>query len=429
MEDTDKINEVAEILTQAAEAWKVQTNETARAAMGACEQALKMLDGMEASPDTARLRAAAWMQRGQVLDLANQPAEAVRCYDQAIAAIPPDSEADSPGLASAHMNRGGALQRLNTPESIKAAGASFAEAVARLERWPEPRPVEVENTLGAAWMNAGICHARIGDEAAIQSARHAFDQAIGVLLRAAEQAPVARRNLASAWGNRGVLMMQTQQWDEAKRCFNESLTLLAGLRAEGGPAIVLETANMNLSLSQATAAGGDAEGAVATVRKALALTAPEEAKDPRFCDLSLRARHALCVLLAGRLSVAEPRSDEQRAMVAEAGDVVEEGLALAKGWGERAKWFADASLRLFEFGGWLYRTQQPRFLAEFIEDNLNEDPRRAQVGGAALHAAREAMRQRSFATLGGDEAQWLQDWTALGDRLHNQLLAGAKASV
>ncbi|MFH1499107.1 MAG: hypothetical protein ABII82_14925 [Verrucomicrobiota bacterium] len=420
MEDTAQINEVTQLLTQAAEAWKVQTNETARAAMGACEQALRLLDGMAASPDTARLRAAAWMQRGQVLDLANQPAEAVRCYDQAIAAIPADSEADSPGLASAHMNRGGALQRLNTPDSIKAAGASFAEAVARLERWPEPRPVEVENTLGAAWMNAGICHARIGDEAAVESARHALDQAIGVLMRAAEQAPVARRNLASAWGNRGVLMMQTRQWDEAKRCFTESITLLEGLRAEGGPAVVLEIANMNLSMAQAVAAGGDAEGAVATVRRSLALTSPHEAKDPRCCDLGLRARHALCVLLAGRISTAEPRSDEQRALVSEAGDVVEEGLALAKGWGENAKWFADPSLRLFEFGGWLYRTQQPRFLAEFIEDNLNEDPRRAQVGGAALQAAREAMRQRSFASLGGEEAGWLQDWTELAERLQQK---------
>lgn len=427
MEAEATLTEVTELLNQAAEAWKVQTNDTARQAMAACEQALRTLEGLPESPDQSRLRAAAWMQRGQILDTAGQTAEAVRCYDQAIAAIPAESEEDGPGLAAVHMNRGNALQRIGSPEAIQAGALSFAEAVKRLERWPEPRPVEVENTLGAAWMNVGICHARAGDEVSLKKAREAFDQSIGILMRAAEQVPVSRRNLASAWGNRGVLMLQTQDWTEALRCFGEALKLLEALRAEGGPAVILEIANMHLSSAQANAASGNADAGLACVRTSLSLVSPHESKEPRFCELGLRARHALCVLLAGRLATVAPRSEASRPVVSEAGDVVEEGLGLAKGWGERAKWFADPSLRLLEFGGWLYRTQQPQFLAEFIEEHVDSgDPRRLQVAGATLQVACEALRKRSFAELGADESEWLQTWTALGNRLHGQL-AAAKA--
>ncbi len=427
MEAADKIAEVTQLLTQASEAWRTQTNETAQQAMAACEQALRLLDAMEAGVSQSRLRAAAWMQRGQILDTAGQPAEAVRCYDQAIAAIPADSADDQPGLAAAYMNRGNAQQRIGTPEALIAAGTSFGEAIVRLERWPEPRPGEVENTLGAAYMNAGICHARAGDDASLGKAKKSLDQAIGVLMRAAETAPVARRNLASAWGNRGVLMLQTSDWTEARRCFGETLTLLESLRVEGGPAVLLELASTHLNLAQANTASGDADAGLDSVRIVLSLTGAEESANPRFCELGLRARHALCIVLAGRLSVGQAGSPEVAEMISEAGDVVEEGLALAKGWGERAQWFADPSLRLFEFGCWLYRTQQPQFFAEYIEEHLDADARRAAVAGAALKAAREGLRKKSFASLAGDEGEWLQDWTALSAKVEGMAPAVARA--
>jgi len=430
MDAAATIAEVTQLLNRASEAWQAQTNEGARAAMDACEQALRLLDPLDASASHNRLRAAAWMQRGQILDTAGQPAEAVRCYDQAINVLPADDPEDSPGLAAVWMNRGNALQRIGSPESLAAAAASFNEVVRRLEAWPEPRPDEIENTLGAAYMNTGICQARLAaakpDEETVTRARKGFDQAIGLLMRAAEKNPVARRNLASAWGNRGVLMLQTAQWDEARRSFGEALALLEALRAEGGPAILLEIASMHLNRAQAEASSNAPDEALAAVRAALALTGPEEARQPHFCNLGLRARHSLCILLAGRITVGAARSPEVAALVAEAGDVVEEGLALAKGWGDNAAWFADPSLRLFEFGGWLYRTQQPQFLAEFFEEHLADDPRRAAVAGQALHEAREGLRRRSFAALGPDEVEWMESWTALAAKV-GELAASARA--
>ena len=50
---------------------------------------------------------------------------------------------------------------------------------------------------------------------------------------------------------------------------------------------------------------------------------------------------------------------------------------------------AAAGARLYEFGAWLYRTQQPHFLGEFLLEHLGEDKARAyEVYGYAFLAVK-----------------------------------------
>jgi hypothetical protein len=85
---------------------------------------------------------------------------------------------------------------------------------------------------------------------------------------------------------------------------------------------------------------------------------------------------------------------------------------------------------LYEFGAWLYRTQQPQFLGEFLQEHLEDDKGRAQIAVAAVQAARQAFVQRSFAdTTHGDMDRVLdilQDLGAVHARC--KVLLGADAA-
>jgi hypothetical protein len=125
----------------------------------------------------------------------------------------------------------------------------------------------------------------------------------------------------------------------------------------------------------------------------------------------------LCVVLggllaAGRTKTADP---ERAARLAEAGDLVEDGLADLRARGQVSAGVAAAGTRLYEFGAWLYRTQQPQFLGEFLLEHLGEDKARAGIAAAAVQAARQAFVQRSFTdTTHGDMERVLDILQELG---------------
>ncbi len=407
----DALIEAVRALAAAAEdAWR--SGEPARLPEGlrACDQALAQVQAavVKAGPEeTAVLPASLagvtkqlWLQRGHMLDalatVNGDPKliiESLRSYDQAIG-LASQMESAEGFLALAWMSRGKGLQRLASPEALTEALRCYDETIALLGEPPGAAPAELRNTLGAALVNRAGLLQRGGSAEALAGAAAAFERAI-TCFQACGDHPLARRNLASAWTNLGLLRQSAGDATAAIAAQVEALAvidLLIPLDPEG---LRGERATILLNLGQARCAAGDLDQGLAGLRAAVADAAVRAERDPGSADTVLRARHALGVTLGAQLA-ASPNSPSRTAWLEEAGDAVEDGLALLRQWGERAAWFAAIGTRLYEFGAWFYRTQQPRFLGEFLLEHLGEDPERARIAAAAVKTTREAITQRSF---------------------------------
>ena len=310
--------------------------------------------------------AALWLRRGQACEAQATPAaldEAVRCYNEAIAQLttllssasrPQSPESARPlspefqrRLAIVWMNRGNALQKQPHAEDLEEAVRSYDQAIGLLAASQGSEDFAARNSLGAAWMNRGQALHRQGTAPTLQEALRSQREAIAVLRTLPLQQDISfRLNLA------GALM-------------NEANVLLGdGL--------------------------GRHDQARTSAKAALALVLTQEAIHPDAAGLALQARRALCDAI-GQLLVANTTNLSLSVLADEAGDVVDDGLALARLWERKGRRdLRPLAERLFYFGVQLYRLHQPQFLAEFVLESL--DPERspgALPGTPALHKAAE----------------------------------------
>jgi tetratricopeptide (TPR) repeat protein len=365
----------------------------------------------------AKERSLLWLWRGRLLVMADKPdavVQGLHSLDQAIVRLRAASA--RPGveeaLAMAWMNRGSGLFRLESREALAEAVRSYEQAIALWERAPEG----TGNALGASWMNRGVGLMNLDDAtetkeataARLAEAVNSLERAVSVLEPVAAAERAALHNLASTWSNLGMLRARQGEAAGAVVAHRKAVELFRPLAAVAGDAgETFELAARLFNLGQACAAAGDAREALAAGREALALAAGREAlvhaalvetRDPQALELVLRIRHALCVVLGGLLASGRAKGEDSDRSVRleEAGDLVEDGLAALRARGASTEGLAAAGARLYEFGAWLYRTQQPHFLGEFLLEHLGEDKARARIAAAAVQAARQAFVQRNF---------------------------------
>ena len=315
------------------------------------------------SPDSATPPdAAAWLTRAQSLEAEATPdalASAAHAYECAITLLrarPSTAPALRRDLALAHLNHGNALQKLATPASLPAAVAAYDAAVALLASPDLAADPAAQNTLGAAWINRGHALHRQATPDTLAAAVDSHRAAIAVLAAlplhpSATTSPEAafnhRLNLAGAWTNLAT-------------------TLLDFGSAPGRYTAVRDATTQSLDL--------------------LALDDLPRAH-PAAAELSLLARRTRCDAL-GHLIFAVSDPVLARDLSDEAGDIVDDGLALVRHWEQRGvPHFRPLAAHLYHFGAQLYRLHQPHFLAEFLLEHL--DP--AQSPGASpddrtLHA-------------------------------------------
>ena len=325
--------------------------------------------------------------------------EGLKCFDQAILLLDGVEAGEARAeLAVVWMNRGSALLRLGAPDALKEAVRSYEQAIALIDG--VPAEVKSQNALGASWMNRGVGLLRIGGEAAWAEASKALDVAIATLEPLAGTQPDARRNLSSAWANRGLVRALREDAAGAVEAHRQAVEVFR--LVVGGDEVLtrLELAALLLNLGQVAGAAAETETSLEALREALALAIPAEATDIRAARLSLRTRHALGVKLGGLAVSSRGEAGLSSARLAEAGDLADEGLAVAHAWGARGRGFDGDALRLFELGAWVYRMHQPQFLGEFLLENLGDDPARAEIAGTAVKLARQAIVQRGFADAG-----------------------------
>lgn len=419
----------------AEEAFQSQEGARMVAALQGCDRLLQALPDEQViagtkAPDPAdplaRERALLWLWRGRLLVIADQPDVVVKglhSLDQAIVRLGAagDSAGAGDALAIAWMNRGSGLFRLGSRDALAEAVRSYDQAIAVLERIDGPA-----NTLGAAWMNRGVGLMHLDEikeapesvAARLADAAKSLERAISVLEPLAVTQRMAQRNLASTWANLGILRTRRHDATGAAEAHRQAVQLFRPIAASGGGPETFELAARLFNLGQACGAAGEPEAALAAGRESLSLISRLPSEEPQIAEFGLRTRHALCVILGGLLAAgrAQANDPERAARLEEAGDLVEDGLASLRDRGELPEGVAAAGARLYEFGAWLYRTQQPRFLGEFLLDHLDEGNARMSIAAAAVQVARQAMVQRDFsATMGGDMDRMLDLLQDLGE--------------
>ena len=274
------------------------------------------------------------------------------------------------------MNRGHALMLQGDLTSLAAALAAYNEAISLLHQVDLVKNPSAANSLGAALMNRGqLLHRLHGmEQAAVALA--AFDEAARILRELpADENPWPRRNLTGTLVNR---------------------------------------ANLLLDLSQLTEAAEVA-------REALIFSAPHEQSEAVDADLALKARRTLADAL-GQLLLA-PGAD-QDALAREASDLVDDALALVRGWTARGEHsFRPLADRFFHYGTQLYRQHQPHFLAEFIQENITDNDLQLRATAVASIDAvlQEPPGDGEFLTMGNPlserRRQTWQELAVLRDRL------------
>lgn len=418
------------------EAWKSREQARLIAALHECDRVLQALPAERTiegtgAPDPAdglaKERALLWLWRGRLLVMADDPkvvVQGLHSLDQAIARLGAAgaSGGAEEALAVAWMNRGSGLFRLESRDALAEAVRSYDQAIELLERAPGSAP----NALGSSWMNRGVGlmnldHVKDTKEstaARLADAAKSLERAIAVLEPVAATQRAAQHNLASTWSNLGMLRSRQEDVAGAVEAHRKAVEWFRPLAAEARDAgETYELAARLYNLGQACGAAGDTREALAAGREALVHAATVETADPQALELVLRTRHALCVILGGLLAAGRTKAEDpdRAARLEEAGDLVEDGLATLKARGVSTEGLAAAGARLYEFGAWLYRTQQPQFLGEFLLEHLGEDRARAQIAAAAVQAARQTFVQRSFSdTTHGDMNRVLDILQELG---------------
>lgn len=431
-----EVQQLAKAAVLAAEAaWKAREQSRLIAALQECDRALQALPAEltveGGAPDPADAlateRMMLWLWRGRLLVMADKNevvVQGLHSLDQALIRLRVAGARDGVEdlLAMAWMNRGAGLFRLESREALAEAVRSYEQAIPLLERAPE----SARNALGASWMNRGVglmnlnqvTEAKEATVARLAEAAKSLERAIAVLEPVAATQRPALHNLASSWSNLALLRTRLEDAAGAVVAHRQAVELFRPLAAAAGDAgETFELAARLYNLGQACGAAGETREALAAGREALVHAALVETRDPQALELVLRIRHGLCVVLGGLLAAARAKAEDpdRSARLEEAGDLVEDGLAALKARGASTEGVAAAGARLYDFGAWLYRTQQPQFLAEFLLEHLGDNKACAQIAAAAVQAARQSLSQRSLNnTTQGDMNRVLEILQELG---------------
>lgn len=329
------------------------------------------------SPDTTRALATARerLARGQAHEARGELKAALGCYEEARAGLtkvgPCAASPIAPDvarlLALIAMNRGNALQKLATRAGCMQAVAAYDRAIAGFDSVLAAAPGDhgVRNSLGAAHLNRASALLALDAPASAAEALAATGRAIAVLTPLATQANLSyRANLTGAWLNRATALLGCD---------------LAAAREAARTALTFATS-------------GECEH----------LVAAQAALGARCTLLAILGRQ-LAISAAGNPCSASP---DTLALLEEASDVIDEGLAVARLWeGRHTSALRPAAARLFHAGAVLYASRQPHFVAEFLEENRGL--------ASALPAVVQTMLERAHRSA--------QERARLGDRAADPL--------
>lgn len=331
--------------------------------MGGNVSVAAQTDGADARAPRARWQD--WLRCGQALEARGELGDALHAYDACLALTrtPANRRGTTERLGEAlgWMNRGNALQRFGEREAVAVAVAAYDHAIAAFGALSTTPGPGLRNRLGAAWTNRGRALQLFRTAANLRAAVASHTKAIALLSGLPLTGATAhRRNLAGAWLN-------------------------------------LADAQLGLGTRRDLEASGEAACTAA------ALSLPLAAADLEFAELALKAQRVRIDAVGRLLAGPALAVDASHALAAEAGDAIDDGLALARHWDARGiRALRPLALRLFRFGAQFYRQYQTHFLPEFLRENLPlpaddacafaDDPAFLEVAATAISSARSSLR-------------------------------------
>jgi tetratricopeptide (TPR) repeat protein len=275
--------------------------------------------------------------------------------------------------ASLFMKEG--IRLMQSGNDMDAAILQFDRALALRRRLPIEVPVHAYG-LAACWLNRAEALTSLGPFYHAL-ALDAYDEALA-LLRSLPLGTDARfsRRLAIAHQNRALVLaaQNPPETTGAIAALVDAIAVLdhAGTMDASERDYLLAVVWMNLANIKASEdtimsdlAARDA------ARRALALVKAQEHQDAAAAEAGLKARHVLCHIAARRLSV---QAERETALedVHDATDLADEGLSLVREWEQRGvDRFRNLASDLFRFGARVYAYYQPRFLREFLSEQLD----------------------------------------------------------
>lgn len=323
-------------------------------------------------------------------------------------AIPESKES----LACGWMHRGLDLLKANSPASLGEAVSCFDQAIALRRSLPLTTNAWFRYGLMAGWMNRGDALSRLGGEENWREAVISYDEALmlsfGLPL---DENCLYPRRMAIAWINRGDTLQKEENpanQAEAAQCFREALAVLEDGSAIGIPdrPMLQAGAWVNLSGALLNLSPRSPLDVIAAANKALSLVGSLGLMEFRAAETGLKARHALCRAIAQEIS--EPGTVRDN-LVAEATDIIDEGLSIARHWQLRGEASVCAPARdLFCFGCHIYQIYQPHFLAEFILESVDPEKTKGalrvdhkiyQVATASIKSAVGEMLRGEFSSI------------------------------
>jgi tetratricopeptide (TPR) repeat protein len=304
----------------------------------------------------------------------------------------PDHLARQNGLAREWMQQGIALLNQNKPDRLRDAVGCFDNAIELRRRLPLDSNAWFRYGYIAGWMNRADALTRLGSPDDLAEALHSYDVALEQLRQLPLGAnPLFRRRLAIAWLNRGMTMKAQRTLTSlrsAAESFSHAIAALTGA-GEAEDQIVIGAAWMNRgnTLLQLDASR-EAHAAHECARHALAHLAAAERNDGVAAEAGFKARHVLCRAIAHQLADLATPSADHGTLLDEATDAVDAGMALGRDWETRGETrFRPLISELFRFGCRAYQAHQPRFLTEFLIENLEAARKNTGPESRMMHTA------------------------------------------
>ena len=350
------------------------------------DHAIEILDQEEDS-DT-KLHLQGWAEMGKANAYSNSDTQegvekAIAGYQLAIKrfeAIKEPSESNKADIAAVWGNIGHTQSRIPTKQTLEQATHCFRKSISLLEKLPWKDNQRYRHQLAATWLNLGNAYSRQSNpQKPQQRTVDAYEKAIEFVKDLDKQESGIGALVASIRASLGrALMWSTEQehLNLAINSFDDTIRTLAGIKDKKDPRLVIEMgsahANRANLFSRAKPSQQTIQETINSSEYALKIATPNEKTHLVAAEISLSARRSYCHAF-GMLIGNQPE-DKQEELHDKASDLLEEGLKLVTHWEEKgAQGLRQSAQHLFHLGCAFYCTQQPHFLPEFINENLDLD--------------------------------------------------------
>ena len=383
-----------------------QDMNTWKDAVDTFDKALELLEDDAIEENDEKAHVAGWAEMARANVLVNTSAaegikEGIQGYQRALKrfeSIENPSPSQKADIAAAWGNIGHAQSRISAKQTLEQAEGCFRQAITILEELPWKDHTRYRHHLAATWLNLGNLLARFGKPNRPERRTvEAFEMALQIMGDLPQEDLAVGILLANTHASLGRAIMWSEEksnLDLAVASFEEAIRIIANIKDKEDPRLILEMASAHANranlLSRAPATKESIQETLSSGEYALKMAQSSEKANLMAAEISLSARRSICHAFG--MLVGNQSPEVQQEMHGNASDLLEDGLKLVKLWEDRnAVGLRKSAQHLFHLGCAFYCTQQPHFLPEFINENLDSEKPDPVMLESAQRTVKEAI--------------------------------------